>query len=133
MPVRQHRPVADGAVSAISSPASSTRPGAGNRNADLQPGTDLEYTVNVDFWTAVRGGTARLQILRQDICPTCHGKASSGVPMECPECHGTGQVTQMGGRMKFNIQCPRCGGSGRIQETLPHLPRRRHRAATGNH
>ena len=84
-----------------------------------QPGTDLEYTVNVDFWTAVRGGTARLQILRQETCPTCHGKASSGVPIQCPECHGTGHVTQMGGRMKFNIQCPRCGGSGRIQESCP--------------
>jgi molecular chaperone DnaJ len=84
-----------------------------------QPGTDLEYTVNVDFWTTVRGGTARLQILRQEICPTCHGKASAGAPRECPECHGTGQVTQMGGRMKFNIQCPRCGGSGRIEEACP--------------
>lgn len=84
-----------------------------------QPGTDLEYTVNVDFWTAVRGGTARLQILRQEVCPTCHGKASSGAPMQCPECHGSGQVTQMGGQMKFNIQCPRCGGSGRVQESCP--------------
>ena len=94
---------------------------AGGRHAQRgpQPGTDLEYTVNVDFWTAVRGGTARLQILRQETCPTCHGKASSGAPMQCPECHGTGQVTQMGGRMKFNIQCPRCGGSGRIQESCP--------------
>jgi molecular chaperone DnaJ len=35
--------------------------------------------------------------------------------MECPECHGEGTVTQMGGRMKFNIQCPRCGGSGKVQ------------------
>src|SRR6202034_3149639 len=84
-----------------------------------QPGTDLEYTVNVDFWTAVRGGTARLQILRQETCPTCHGQASSGAPMQCPECHGTGHVTQMGGRMKFNIQCPRCGGSGRVQDSCP--------------
>jgi molecular chaperone DnaJ len=32
----------------------------------------------------------------------------------CPECNGTGQVTQMGGRMKFNITCPRCNGSGHI-------------------
>jgi molecular chaperone DnaJ len=84
-----------------------------------QPGTDLEYTVNVDFWTTVRGGTARLQILRQETCPTCHGKASAGAPMQCPECHGTGHVTQMGGRMKFNIQCPRCGGSGLVQEACP--------------
>lgn len=94
---------------------------AGGKQAQRGPqaGTDLEYTVNVDFWTAVRGGTARLQILRQEVCPTCHGKASSGAPMQCPECHGTGHVTQMGGRMKFNIQCPRCGGSGRIQEACP--------------
>jgi molecular chaperone DnaJ len=33
--------------------------------------------------------------------------------MQCPECNGTGQVTQMGGRMKFNIPCPRCNGTGR--------------------
>ena len=33
--------------------------------------------------------------------------------MPCPECKGTGQVTQMGGRMKFNIPCPRCNGTGR--------------------
>jgi molecular chaperone DnaJ len=32
--------------------------------------------------------------------------------MQCPECNGTGQVTQMGGRMKFNIPCPRCNGTG---------------------
>jgi molecular chaperone DnaJ len=84
-----------------------------------QPGTDLEYQVNVDFWTAVRGGVTRLEIQRQEICPTCKGKSTTGGSVECPECHGTGQVTQMGGRMKFNIQCPRCGGSGKIQNTCP--------------
>jgi molecular chaperone DnaJ len=81
----------------------------------MQPGTDLEYQVSVDFWTAVRGGVAKLEIQRQDICPACKGKSTVGGSMECPECHGSGQVTQMGGRMKFNIQCPRCGGSGRVQ------------------
>jgi molecular chaperone DnaJ len=79
-----------------------------------QPGTDLEYQATVDFWTAIRGGQARIQINRQETCPTCHGQASTGGPMPCPECNGTGQVTQMGGRMKFNIPCPRCGGVGRI-------------------
>jgi molecular chaperone DnaJ len=81
-----------------------------------QPGTDLEYQVNVDFWTLIRGGVTRLEITRQEVCPTCKGKSTaSGGSMECPECHGTGQVTQMGGRMKFNIQCPRCGGTGKVQ------------------
>jgi molecular chaperone DnaJ len=84
-----------------------------------QPGTDLEYQVQVDFWTSIRGGTTRLQIQRQEICPTCKGKASTGGALACPECHGSGQVTQMGGRMKFNIQCPRCGGSGKVQNACP--------------
>ena len=42
-----------------------------------------------------------------------------GGSQTCPECHGSGQVTQMGGRMKFNIQCPRCGGSGKVQHLCP--------------
>ncbi|MEO6910745.1 MAG: DnaJ C-terminal domain-containing protein, partial [Edaphobacter sp.] len=88
----------------------------GHKNArGPQPGTDLEYQVSVDFWTAVRGGVTRLEIQRQEICPSCKGKSTTGGSIECPECHGSGQVTQMGGRMKFNIQCPQCGGSGKIQ------------------
>jgi molecular chaperone DnaJ len=82
-----------------------------------QPGTDLEYQATVDFWTAIRGGQARLEVHRQESCPTCHGQTSAGGPMPCPECNGTGQVTQMGGRMKFNIPCPRCNGQGRISNT----------------
>jgi len=89
------------------------------RSRGPEPGTDLEYQAPVDFWTAIRGGNARIEIHRQEVCPTCHGQASSGAPMPCPECSGTGQVTQMGGRMKFNIPCPRCGGSGRITNACP--------------
>ena len=84
-----------------------------------QVGSDLEYQVQIDFWTAVRGGVTRLEIQRQEVCPTCKGKSVTGGAMECPECHGSGQVQQMGGRMKFNIQCPRCGGSGQVQNSCP--------------
>jgi molecular chaperone DnaJ len=84
-----------------------------------RPGTDLEYQVTVDFWSAVRGGVARLEIQRQETCPTCKGKSTTGGSSECPECAGTGQVTQMGGRMKFNIQCPRCNGTGKVQSGCP--------------
>jgi molecular chaperone DnaJ len=84
-----------------------------------RPVTDLEYQVSVDFWSAVRGGVARLEIQRQESCPTCKGKATTGGSIDCPECNGTGQVTQMGGRMKFNIQCPRCNGTGKVQNVCP--------------
>jgi molecular chaperone DnaJ len=91
--------------------------GGGRQARGPQPGTDLEYQVEIDFWTAIRGGVTRLEIQRQEQCPTCKGRAVTGGSQECPECHGSGQVQQMGGRMKFNIQCPRCGGSGKVQNT----------------
>ena len=91
----------------------------GQKSRGPQPGTDLEYQVQVDFWTAVRGGSVKLEIQRQEVCPTCKGKSTTGGSVECPECHGTGQVTQMGGRMKFNIQCPRCEGTGKVQNACP--------------
>jgi molecular chaperone DnaJ len=84
-----------------------------------RPGSDLEYQVTVDFWTAIRGGVVRLQVTRQELCPTCKGKGVTGGSGTCPECNGTGQVTQMGGRMKFNIQCPQCGGSGKAENVCP--------------
>ena len=91
----------------------------GHKARGSRPGSDLEYQVSVDFWSAVRGGVARLEIQRQEGCPACKGKSATGGGSECPECHGTGQVTQMGGRMKFNIQCPRCGGTGKLQQGCP--------------
>jgi len=84
-----------------------------------QPGTDLEYQVNVPFWTAIRGGVMRLNVTRQDVCSQCHGQGFLEAPGKCPECGGTGQITQTGGRMKFNVQCPRCHGTGKNLTTCP--------------
>jgi molecular chaperone DnaJ len=78
-----------------------------------EPGTDLEYQVNVPFWTSIRGGVMRLNITRSDVCSHCHGQGVLESPGKCPECNGTGQITQTGGRMKFNVQCPRCHGTGK--------------------
>jgi molecular chaperone DnaJ len=95
--------------------------GGGERGTQRGPvaGSDLEYQINVDFWTAIRGGTTRLEIQRQEMCPTCKGKGATGGAHMCPECNGSGQVTQMGGRMKFNVACPMCGGSGKVQNACP--------------
>ena len=81
-------------------------------NAGPQPGTDLEYQVNVGFWQAIRGAEMRVTISRQDVCAHCAGRGYLESPGPCPECGGKGQVTQTSGRMKFNVTCPRCGGSG---------------------
>ena len=78
-----------------------------------EPGTDLEYQVNVPFWTAIRGGVMKLNIARRDVCGNCHGNGFIEAPGQCPQCHGKGTVEQMGGRMKFNVTCPRCHGTGK--------------------
>ncbi len=87
--------------------------------AGPEPGSDLEYQVNVPFWTAIRGGVMRLNITRQDVCTNCHGQGYIEAPGKCPECNGTGQITQTGGRMKFNVQCLRCQGTGKNISTCP--------------
>jgi len=86
-----------------------------------QAGTDLEYALDIDFWQAIRGTQIRLGISHQEVCETCHGTkaAPGGGSVKCPQCDGTGNVTQMAGSMKFNLTCPRCGGTGKLQSVCP--------------
>jgi molecular chaperone DnaJ len=84
-----------------------------------EPGTDLEYQVNVPFWTAIRGGVMRLNLTRRDVCSNCHGNGYIEAPGVCPQCKGKGTIEQTGGRMKFNVACPRCHGTGKNISTCP--------------
>ena len=93
--------------------------GKGARQAGPQSGSDLEYQVTVPFWTAIRGGVMKLNVTRNETCGNCHGAGHLEGSGPCPQCKGSGQVTQMGGRMKFNVQCPRCGGTGKAQTPCP--------------
>ncbi len=38
----------------------------------------------------------------------------------CPECNGSGNVTQMAGAMRFSLTCPRCEGTGRLKNNCPN-------------
>ena len=93
--------------------------GRGQQPSGPEPGSDLEYQVNVGFWEAIRGAVLRLQVTRRDVCSQCHGRGFLESPGVCPQCHGSGQITQTGGRMKFNTQCPRCHGTGKNISTCP--------------
>jgi molecular chaperone DnaJ len=84
-----------------------------------EPGSDLEYQVNVPFWTAIRGGVMRLNITRQDVCSNCHGNGVIEQPGVCPQCKGKGTIEQSANRMKFNVTCPRCGGTGKNVSPCP--------------
>jgi molecular chaperone DnaJ len=85
-----------------------------------EKGGDLEYVMDIGFWEAIEGTTAKVNITRYDVCDTCHGSGSTGAgEVTCPQCKGSGNVSQMAGAMKFNLTCPRCGGSGRLRNACP--------------
>src|SRR6201996_4464137 len=83
-----------------------------------QPGTDLEYQVQVSFWDAIRGTTLRLNIQRRETCGNCHGEGFLAGTQTCPTCHGRGKV-ETGKPMKFSVTCPTCGGTGKTRNTCP--------------
>lgn len=84
-----------------------------------EPGGDLEYQIEIDFWDAVRGAVKKLTITRLDTCETCHGTGAIGSAQTCPTCHGSGTIQQAAGKMKFNVPCTRCGGTGKIRKVCP--------------
>jgi molecular chaperone DnaJ len=87
----------------------------GSPQKTAQKGTDLEYGLDIDFWQAIRGTQVRLSISRQEACASCNGTgARAGANAVCPECNGSGNVTQVAGAMRFSLTCPRCEGSGRL-------------------
>ena len=89
-------------------------------HVEAEKGGDLEYVMDIDFWQAIKGTQARVSITRYDVCGTCHGSGSAGGgESTCPQCKGSGHVSQMAGAMKFNLTCPRCGGSGKLRNACP--------------
>lgn len=81
-----------------------------------EKGSDLEYGLNIDFWQAIKGTQVRLKINRQEECATCGGAGTrTGANTVCPECNGSGNVTQMAGAMRFSLTCPKCEGTGRLR------------------
>jgi molecular chaperone DnaJ len=91
----------------------------GSAEPEHEPGGDLEYQIEIDFWDAVRGAVKKLTITRLDTCDNCHGTGAIGSAQTCPTCHGSGTIQQAAGKMKFNVPCTRCGGTGKIRKVCP--------------
>src|SRR3981189_995694 len=64
--------------------------GSAGMEPEHEPGGDLEYQLEIDFWDAVRGAVKKLSITRLDTCETCHGTGAVGPPQTLNPCPGTG-------------------------------------------
>jgi molecular chaperone DnaJ len=93
---------------------------AAQRAPEREAGEDLEFQIDISFAEAMRGAIKKLSITRLDVCQVCHGRGFAGEEKVCPTCGGTGQVTQVSGKMRFQITCSRCGGSGKLRSVCPN-------------
>ncbi|WP_127579788.1 molecular chaperone DnaJ [Paenibacillus koleovorans] len=90
-----------------------------NPNAP-QRGSDLQYTMTIEFKEAVFGKEMDITIPRTETCETCHGSgAKAGTkPDTCSVCKGSGQqeVVQNTafGRIVNRRVCSACNGQGQI-------------------
>ena len=96
--------------------------GGGSRRDPNAPqrGSDLQYTMTIEFKEAVFGVEKDITIPRTETCDTCRGSgARPGTkPETCSVCRGTGQqeIVQNTpfGRIVNRRLCSQCGGTGRV-------------------
>ncbi|SNC58572.1 molecular chaperone DnaJ [Sodalis endosymbiont of Henestaris halophilus] len=88
----------------------------GGRRHSSQKGADLRYTMELSLEEAVRGVTREIRIPIREECVVCHGSgAKPGTSaMNCPTCHGQGQVQMRQGFFTVQQTCPNCQGQGKI-------------------
>ena len=83
-------------------------------------GENLRVRLNITFEEAAFGCEKSVTVDRSEPCPTCKGNgcAHGTTPEVCPDCHGTGTVTQAQrtpfGVMQSQGPCQKCRGTGKI-------------------
>ena len=95
-----------------------------------EKGADLEYVMNIDFWQAIKGTQARVNITRYEVCDTCHGSgASGGGEVDLPAVQGHGTRHPDGRRDEVQPDLSALRRHGQAAQRLSDLRRRRARDA----
>ncbi len=92
--------------------------GASQASSSSEKGRDVESALEVDFITAIQGGTTRVVIQKEEPCQKCGGtgRIQTGNESVCKTCKGTGQTRVAQGPFNFLQTCPDCEGTGRAGE-----------------
>jgi molecular chaperone DnaJ len=95
--------------------------GRGQRAARPRPerGADLESRVRISFDDALEGVQIRVPVEIETACHVCGGsRAEPGTaPRTCPDCHGSGVISDSQGLFALSHPCQRCRGNGVIVDT----------------
>lgn len=97
--------------------------GGGGRRRDPnapRQGSDLQYTMTIDFMDAVHGMEKEIEIPKDENCDTCQGTgAKPGTSKTtCTQCNGSGEINVEQntpfGRIVNRRTCNVCSGSGQM-------------------
>lgn len=93
--------------------------GRGGGRGRKRKGQDVVFPLKVDLETLYNGGSKKLRLSRNVLCPTCNGAGGKDgkSPETCRGCRGQGVrvvVRQLGPGMiqQMQTQCPDCDGQG---------------------
>ena len=77
-------------------------------------GQDIQHSVTLSFYEAVRGLTMNFKVDRSKQCDSCHGKGrvKTGATVTCGNCGGSGKTKMRQGNMVFESGCQACDGRG---------------------
>ncbi|HEY7177643.1 MAG TPA: molecular chaperone DnaJ [Gaiella sp.] len=88
----------------------------GGRAARPRPerGADLESRVQISFEDALEGVQIRVPVEIQTACHVCGGSGAEPgtAPRTCPDCGGSGVISDSQGLFALSHPCPRCRGNG---------------------
>jgi molecular chaperone DnaJ len=93
--------------------------GAGQARPRPQRGVDLESRVSISFDDALNGVEVRVPVDTETACRACGGTGAEPgtVPGQCPDCSGSGLISDSHGLFALSQPCRRCRGNGMVVDT----------------
>ncbi len=79
-------------------------------------GTNLRASLDLDLWTAIRGGKVPLSLRKPTSCAVCNGQGGTG-RKPCGRCGGSGRVQASRWGLDALVSCETCGGDGHVFAT----------------
>lgn len=79
-------------------------------------GADMQYELEIDLRSALKGGEQKLELTHPTPCGTCEGSGAKpgSNPDTCATCQGAGQVRHSQGFLVVQSTCPACRGEGSV-------------------
>ena len=95
------------------------RGGARSARPRAERGGDLESRVRISFEDALNGVQIRVPVEVETACHVCGGTGAEPgtAPRTCPDCQGSGVISDSQGLFALSHPCPRCRGNGVVVDT----------------